>query len=140
MGVSEFFHRRERECDECGVTPDGDYWQTMVAENVTDSDKGHIFGQFRLTPRAYLDVHEAIEMDGHRGHRIRYAYFLVVDEEKTWGYERYPTHDPAEHWHDADHVSRPHPPISFKDACDKAWATVTTVTRTSCAVGGVIPV
>jgi hypothetical protein len=82
--VEEFFHRRHVECDEAGVTPDGDYWGAMCAEEAgSNGRRGRIYGGFRLNERAYLQVHEKIVMSGHRGHRSRYAYFLVVDGEEV---------------------------------------------------------
>jgi hypothetical protein len=122
--IYAFFDRRERECEEAGVVPDGNYWN-MVAEEVGgDGSRGRILGHFRFNARAYLQVHEVIVMSGMRGHRRRYAYFLVVDGEEVWGYERDPTHDPPVPRHDHNHQTYPCEPISFKEACARGWETL----------------
>jgi hypothetical protein len=76
-------------------------------------------------PDAYLWVHEVIVMISEsRGHRERYAYFLILPSGQLWGYERDPTHNPAVHRHDATHAMFPADVVSFKHVCHLAWETL----------------
>jgi hypothetical protein len=121
--LANFIATRQRECDDKGVAPDGDLWEMAAEEAGSSPLRCRLLGRFTFPgTNAYLKVHEVFEFTtSNRIHRIKYAYFLVVDGHEVWGYERDPTHVPAEHFHDSSHAPTPHPRISFKEACQRGW-------------------
>lgn len=116
----EYCESRKDECQELGLDAD---WRLGEPD---PSDPDHLCAmvdaRIRLTDNAIVDVIERVVVRGGGVHRERYAYFLAIDNEEVGGYERDPTHTPAEHRHcGKDHVREDHPAISFKEALMQAW-------------------
>jgi uncharacterized protein DUF6516 len=88
--------------------------------------RGRVFGHLFLTDRAYLQVSELVVVEDDHIHRVEYGYFLIIDGEEVWGYERDPTHDPPEHRHvGPDHKHEPCGRMTFQEVAELAWAEVT---------------
>lgn len=118
--VWDYFERRDREvaAQSCAWDDDGTRY---AEEHGSNGQRGRIWGRVLLSDHAFLQVNEAIKVDGGYVRRVEYAYFLVYDGAELWGEERDPTHDPAVHCHDRHHNRFPSSVISFKDALTKAW-------------------
>lgn len=86
--------------------------------------RGRVLGLVWLREDAYVQIHEAVKVKGSGVTREKYAYFLVVDGREVGGYERDPTHDPAEHRDCSSgvpHERQPAEAVSFKQAMEEAW-------------------
>ena len=99
--------------------------QWVGEEAGTRGTRGRIFGKAILTEHAYLSVYELVVVVGEHIHREEYGYFLVVDGEEIWGYERDLSHDPPVHRHTGTHERNASEPISFRDVVEHAWHEVT---------------
>jgi hypothetical protein len=120
--VWEYFEQRKDEIAKFGLTLDDGF--LFVEEDGSNGQRGRLWGRVIVNDRTFLQVSERVELLTESGiHRTDYAYYLIVDGDEIWGYERDPTHDPAVHRHDRDHNRYPCDPISFKDAMEKAWET-----------------
>lgn len=127
MDVWAYLEERRRECGEVSVAEDHRRPLVMAAEDDTDGQRGRLLGGVHLADNAYVHMHEIVVIEGNNIHREKYAYFLTVDGKEIGGYERDPTHNPAEHRHcsaRAHHERLPAAPISFKDAIIEAWECV----------------
>lgn len=105
--------------------PDQTYW----AELGSDEQRGRIFGRYVLTERAYLNVHELVEVvNGSYVHRLEYAYYLIVDGFEIWGFERDPNHEAEgllHHRHTENHDDRiACDRVTFKEVVEMAWTDV----------------
>jgi hypothetical protein len=128
VDIWDFFLQREAECDRLSLTPMTPFEEMCIALEGSNDRRGRFIGRFLLTADAYLSVAERWTVVGHPGHmrREEYAYFLVVNGEEVWGYERDPTHSPAVH----HHFGPDHPagiscaPIPFRNAVEFAWEEV----------------
>ncbi|HEX3909900.1 MAG TPA: hypothetical protein VHW67_04260 [Solirubrobacteraceae bacterium] len=126
MDVWEYFQTRDREISECSMRvadPGSPY-----AEEEDNDQRGMIFGTLAFDgydpESVYLSVHEVLVVRGSGIHRLRYAYFLVIDKEEIGGYERHATHDPPVHRHcsgRSPHEASPSKTVSFKEAVREAW-------------------
>lgn len=123
MIVWDYFHQKEAECRNYSLAPDGPFNEMCMEEAGSEGKRGRIFGNFSLSDRAYLSVHEAIVVEGEHVHRESYGYFLVIDGAEVWGYERDLRHDPAEHAHGQDHERLPAGRVTFKEVVEVAWQT-----------------
>lgn len=99
MDVWEYFHSRERECRELSLIPDGPFADMCGTEDEA-GQRGIFFGRLVLTERAFLNVLEVVRIHGTGVRRERYSYYLVIDGEEIWGYDRDPDHDPPLHRHE----------------------------------------
>lgn len=88
-----------------------------------DAKHGRMFTRVGLSERSYLAINERVTIEDGAKHRISYAYYLITDGAEVWAYERDPSHSPAEHRHDADHVTFACGPVSFRWAVEHAWET-----------------
>jgi hypothetical protein len=119
VDVHTYGQQRKRECVEKSL--DGS--DISVADEAGNDQRGRLLGAAHMDEHAFLHVHEVVVIEDGTPHRIKYAYYLVVDGHEIGGYERDPTHDPAEHFHCGEHEPGgvPHPAVSFKEAADHAW-------------------
>lgn len=120
MDLWAYLQERRRECKEVSVAEDPRQPLAIAEEAGSDSQRGHV----HLADDAYVQIHELVVVEGGNIHREKYAYFLTVDGEEIGGYERDPTHDPAEHRHCSAHTHHERLPaasISFKAAITEAW-------------------
>ena len=94
-----------------------------AADEDGDDQRGRLLGAAYMDERARIHVHEVVVVEGDHVHRVRYAYYLVVDDEEIGGYERDPNHDPPEHRHCGEHVpgGEPWHSVSCKEAAHEAW-------------------
>jgi hypothetical protein len=65
-------------------------------------------------------VSETVQVVGNHIGTIDDAYFLIIDGEKVWGFERDPTHDPPVHSHGFEHKRLAAGPIPFKKVLELA--------------------
>ena len=84
-----------------------------------------MFGNLGLTERAFLRISEVVVVQNSHVHREEYAYYLIVDGEEFWGYERDLSHDPAVHRHvGPGHDRHPAERVTFQEVVDLAWEEV----------------
>jgi hypothetical protein len=127
MDVWEYFAQREAEARALSLGWNGDFWDMVGAE--AGDKRGRLFGQFILSPRAFLAVNEIVVVVGNHVHREEYGYFLIIDGAEAWGEERDLSHHPAVHRHtSAAHVREDGTPISFRAAVEAAWREVSQLT------------
>jgi hypothetical protein len=126
VDVWEYFQQKEAECRDYSLAPETSFDRLCSEEEGSGGKRGRIFGHLILGENAYLSVHEVVVVrePGHI-HREEYGYFLVIDGAEVWGFERDPTHDPAEHGHGAGHERVPAGRVTFKQVMDLAWKTLT---------------
>jgi hypothetical protein len=124
--IWEYFEQRRRECRELSLKEEE---LLCLGEEGSDGCWGQMHGALTLTDKTYLQVSEIVHVEHGHVHRVEYAYYLVHDGAEVWGRERDPSHDPAVHAHGRDHVryddEEHQEPISFKQAVEMAWQTVT---------------
>jgi hypothetical protein len=121
VDVWEYFERKKAEVEDFGLSLDDQF--LLAEEEGSEGQRGRVWGRIGFTERTFLQVSERVRVEASGVHRVDYAYYLIVDGEEVWGYERDPTHDPAVHRHDRDHNRYPCDPISFKAALEKGWQT-----------------
>ena len=122
MDVWEYFEQKEREFRELSLVPLTSRSAMFVEYLGSDGRRGHILGELMLTERAKLSVHERIAVVGNHIRRLDYHYYLVIDGEEVWGYDRDPAHTPAEHGHvGPDHVRREARRMTFPEVAEIAW-------------------
>src|SRR5688572_22975679 len=115
MDVFTYFGQKEQELKDLSLVPDGPFARMCGAERGSDDKRGRIIGRAWLTDNAYIKFHEVVVVEGRHIRRVEYAYFLVVDDEEVWGYERDLSHDPAVHKHTgSDHRREECEAISFR--------------------------
>lgn len=128
MDVYEYFHSRERECREHSLAPDTSFEDMFGEEAGSEGQRGIVWGRLVLSDRAYLSVFERVVVTGSSIHREQYSYYLIVDDDEAWGFDRDLTHTPAEHGHvGSDHKRVPAPRVTFPEVVEKAWATVSEI-------------
>jgi hypothetical protein len=110
---------------ELGLVPDAEdpFAQLEDANGRLSDTRGRMFTRLGLSERSFLQVNERVVIEDGLKHRIAYAYYLISDEAEVWGYERDPTHTPADHRHDSGHDSYPCEPVSFWWAAERSWET-----------------
>jgi hypothetical protein len=126
VDVWEYFQTREREIGECSLRVAEDV--PPYAEEEGNDQRGMIFGTLAFDgynpDTVYLRMHEVVVVRGSGIHRLRYAYFLIINGEEIGGYERHASHDPPVHRHCSGrepHERSPSKTVSFKDAARDAW-------------------
>jgi Family of unknown function (DUF6516) len=125
MDVYEYFLTREREFRELSLVPDGDISDMFAEEEGSDGQRGTMFGRVTLDERTFLNVYESVVVVGSGIHREEYSYYLIRNGFELWGYDRDPSHDPAEHMHKgADHERHATGRVTFRQVAEKAWETV----------------
>jgi hypothetical protein len=119
VDIHTYGQQRKRECAEMSL--DGS--DISVADEAGNDQRGRLLGAAHLDEHASIHVHEVVVVEGENVHRVKYAYYLVVDDEEIGGYERDPTHPVAEHRHCGEHEpgGRPWQTVSFKEAASDAW-------------------
>jgi hypothetical protein len=125
MDVWTYFHQKEREFSDLSLATDPELGSLFTEEEGSNGKRGRIFGHVMLTDEAYMQVHEVVVVVNDHVTREEYGYFLILDGDELWGYERDPSHDPPVHRHTRGHASEPCEAISFKDCVELAWADVT---------------
>jgi hypothetical protein len=124
--IWNYFEQKEREYAELSLEPERSRPSMFSEEHGSEGMRGRVFGYLFLTDRAYLQVSELVQVEGDHVHREEYAYFLVIDREEVWGYERDPTHNPPEHRHvGPSHRREPCGPVAFRQVAELAWDEVT---------------
>jgi hypothetical protein len=121
MDVWEYFGQKEREFRELSLVPDRDFEELFAEAAGSNGRRGRIFGNLNLTDNAFLAVSELVIVAGSHIRRLEYGYFLVIDGEEIWGYERDPTHSPTVHRHIQGHRREECRPVAFKMVVDLAW-------------------
>ena len=98
---------------------------TAIAEEEgSQGQRGRLLGRAWLNDEAFVEVHEVVQVVDNHITREKYAYFLCIGSDEIGGYERDPTHDPAEHRHCShreEHESAPAEAVSFRQAIEEAW-------------------
>jgi hypothetical protein len=117
--IHEYFARREAEMKALGVVPDIDAPFAALHEH-----QGRMFTRVGLSERSFLSINELVVIHGGGvKHRVTYSYYLITDEAEVWGYDRDPTHSPAEHRHGPGHHRFECDSVSFRWAVEEAWRT-----------------
>jgi hypothetical protein len=125
VDVWEYFQSRERECRELSLVPDGTFAQMCSEEEGSGGQRGIFFGRLNMTEQAFLSAFEVIQVTGTGVHRVRYSYYLVMDEAEVWGFDRDPDHDPPLHRHQGvSHKRFPCRRMRFGEVARFAWETV----------------
>jgi Family of unknown function (DUF6516) len=108
-------------------------YKTLSSGGVSDADLDVMFqarrdGQgglidaiLHLDENAFIHVFERVELVDGRPHRLRYSYYLIVDGAERRGYDRDPTHEPAEHRHGEGHEMEPWEAVSFDEVAEEFW-------------------
>jgi hypothetical protein len=126
----EYFEQKRAEFRRLSLGASNAELDDMFSTDLASGDRsGRIDGVLYLDQGAYVAVLERVHLtDDGRPHRIRYAYFLIVDGVgEIVGYERDPTHDPAEHRHLPGHARQPWPAVSFVEAVTDFWNRLATL-------------
>lgn len=126
MDVWIYFEQLERNYRELSLIPDRPPEQFFRAEEGTEGRRGRVFGGLILMAepfRAFLRVSERVTVVGQHIRRLDYGYFLIVDDDEVWGYERDPSHRPAEHGHIVGHERVEADRVTFVEVVDWAWDT-----------------
>lgn len=127
MDIWAYLAQREKELRALSVhSPD----IAAAEEDGSDGQRGRLVARVWLNDDAFVEVHELVRVVGERITREKYAYFLCINGEEIGGYERDPTHEPAEHKHCShreDHERLPGPTVSFKQAVKEAWEYVSSI-------------
>jgi hypothetical protein len=118
MDVWIYFEQRERECEDMSLSPAD---LGFAEEDGSNGRRGKIIGHVYFDDDVYLEVSESVVVVGNHIRRIDYAYFLVIEGEEVWGFERDPTHDPPVHGHGTGHTRIPSGPVAFKKALEFGW-------------------
>ena len=122
MDVWEYFLQRENEINALSLGLEKDFSDYCTAEAGTDDQRGKFLGNLILGENAFVSVSETVVVaEQGQIHREEYGYFLVIEGEEIWGYERDPSHNPAVHRHSLGHTRHDADPISFRDAIEQAW-------------------
>jgi hypothetical protein len=126
VDIWDYFHQKEVEFESLSLSPhaEGGYSAMFYEESGSDGRRGRILGELDLTARVKLCITESVVVfKGSFVHRERYAYYLVVDGEEVWGFDRDPSHPVAEHRHvGPDHgTGAAHERMTFKQVADIAW-------------------
>jgi hypothetical protein len=129
MDVWTYFEQREREFKDLSLVPLSSRNAMFAEEEGSNGRRGRVIAELMLTERSRLFVHEVVVVVGGRSiRREEYAYYLVVDDEEVWGYDRDPSHSPAVHGHvGAGHQRRNAPRVTFKQAVGQAWTDISTL-------------
>lgn len=121
MDVWTYFAQREKEHADLSLAaraPDAMFSEEMGSKG----QRGRVLGHVYLNENAYLEVSEIVVVVDDHVHREEYGYFLVMDGEEIWGYERDLSHDPPVHRHTFGHSERiEDQPVSFKEVAERAW-------------------
>jgi hypothetical protein len=126
VDVWTYFEQKKREFDQLSLRPITNVGPMFAAERGSNGKRGKVLGLLGLTDDAYLKISETVVVRGKNIHRIEYAYFLVIDGEEVWGFERDLSHDPAVHYHiGPDHTREAGVSMPFKKAVTLAWHDVT---------------
>jgi hypothetical protein len=88
--VAEYMDERKRECAELSLHPVED--PVYALEEGSKGRRGRIMLALHMTDRAYLAVHEVVEIQRSHVHRLEYAYYLVIDEQEYWSRDLDPHH------------------------------------------------
>jgi hypothetical protein len=123
-----YFEQLERKYREIALGPDRPPEQFVQEEEGSDGRRGRVFGNLILMAepfRAFLRVSERVTVVGQHIRRLDYGYFLIVDDEEVWGYERDPSHHPAEHGHIVGHERVAADRVTFDQVVGWAWDYVT---------------
>jgi len=122
MDVWTYFEQKERQFKELSMVPLTSATAMFAEEEGTNGRRGRVVAELMLTERSRMFVHEVVVVVGEHIRREEYAYYLVVDDEEVWGYDRDPSHSPSVHGHiGADHARQKAPRVTFKAAVQQAW-------------------
>jgi hypothetical protein len=127
VDVYDYFHDKEREFADLGLTPDRAYDDLFAEEAGSNGLRGRIFGNLRLDCEAdaFLAVSEVVVVKGSWCDREEYGYFFILVGAEMWGYERDLSHNPPVHMHTYGHrESVEAAEISFKRVAELAWTEV----------------
>lgn len=92
-------------------------------------ERGMFLGSLVLTERAFLHVQEIVSIRKSAPEIELYSYYLVVDGEEVWGYDRDPDHEPPDHGHrGAGHEMWDSGPRTFEEVAHEAWSAVSELT------------
>lgn len=126
MTVWEYFAEKEQEFARLSLIPLEPRDRMFMEEAGSNGRRGHVLAALMMTERATLHVHEKVLVVGKNIRREEYAYYLVFDDDEVCGYDRDPSHTPAEHGHfGRDHKRREVGRVTFKKAAEEAWDVVT---------------
>jgi hypothetical protein len=127
VDVWTYFEQTEKEFQELSLEPDRPPDDMFSERAGSTGRRGRIFGLLTLVGspvEAFIACSEVVRVRGNRMTRDEYGYFLIIDGEEVFGYERDLSHDPAVHMHTADHIRQEANPIAFKKFAELAWAEV----------------
>ncbi len=111
---------RERECEALSLFHAEP--PTYALEGGSRGRRGRIMMRLNMTERAYLAVHELVEIRADYVHRLEYAYYLILDEQEYWARDFDSIH--GYHGHTIGHARVAADRISFKAAAEEAWEIV----------------
>lgn len=124
MDVWGYLEDRRRELGQLSLAEGPDYQLEIAEEEGSNGQRGRLLGRVWLNDEAFVEMHETVCVEGEGIHREKYAYFLSIGNDEIGGYERHPTHDPAEHGHCSQHAGHAWVPagrVTFKEAIKAAW-------------------
>jgi hypothetical protein len=123
MDVWTYVDQKEREYHDRSFTLDRAPEEFFQAEEGADGRRGRVFGNLILIEEpfgAYLRVSERVAVVAKHIRRLEYGYFLIIDGEESFGYERDPSHRRAEHGHITGHERVPAGRMTFAETADLA--------------------
>lgn len=124
MDVWGYLDDRRRELAQLSLAEGPDYQLDVAEEEGSNGQRGRLLGRVWLNDEAFVEMHETFCVEGEGIHREKYAYFLCIGNDEIGGYERDPSHDPAEHAHCSQHTEHERTPagqMTFKGAIKTAW-------------------
>ena len=94
MDVWEHFATYDRDLAEQSAVWD-DALYPYSAEAHAHDQRGMVYGRVVLTDKAFVSVHEVVQVDGSQASREKYGYFVMYDGEELYSEQRDFTHTPS---------------------------------------------
>lgn len=130
MDVWTYFEQKEKEFAELSLVPDRDPSDMFAELAGSNGRRGRIFGVLQMVDApisAFIACSERVHARATSVTRDEYAYFLVVDGEEIFGYERDLSHNPPVHMHTRGHVRQTAGRMPFKKFVELAWEEVSSI-------------
>lgn len=122
MDLWTYLAQREREVRSLSAHP-ADF--EAAEEKHSGGTRGRLLGRAWFNDTSYLQMHEVVVIENSSVHRLKYAYYLCINDEEVGGYERDPSHAPdVHHMHCSErteHERLSAGRVTFAEAVAKAW-------------------
>lgn len=132
MDVWTYFEQKEKEYTDLSLVQDRAPDAMFSEQGGSSGRRGRVFGVLFMAGspvEAYISCSERVLVRGNSMTREEYAYFLVIDGEEVFGYERDLSHQPPVHMHTRGHIRETADRITFKKFAELAWAEVSDTHR-----------